>query len=296
MTDQPAIVDVRRDSSADGPGIRTVAFLKGCPLHCSFCHNPETQDPRPEMAFFRARCISCGRCAEACAEQAIDLELPGRIHRDRCQRCGACAEACASGALRLIGVRRSPDELAKILLQDAPFFRNGGGVTLSGGEATMFPEYLDALLRRLRAAGVHVILETSGFFDYGVFSSRILPYLDEVYFDLKPALPAAHLRCTGRDNGAIHENLRRLLAHARIPVLPRAPMIPGLTDTPANLRALAAVLRECGAKRIELLPYNPLGLDMYEALNRPRPRLPDKFPTPEDFAALCASFAALSGC
>ena len=292
MAAQPLIVDLRRDSAADGPGIRTVVFFKGCPLRCSFCHNPEAQDARPEIAFSRDKCIECALCQDACPQHVIDLANPARISRDRCRRCGTCAAACAGGALRLIGASYEPEELARLVLRDLPFFRHSG-VTLSGGEPTMFPDYVEALLRLLKAEGVHVILETCGFFDYDVFAQKILPWLDGIFFDLKFADPAEHRKHTGQDNRMILANLRRLLADGGVEVLPRAPLIPGVTATPENLRGLAALLRELGAARVELLPYNPLGLDMYAALGKDMPTLPESFPKPEDFDALCRTFREL---
>jgi len=289
----PNIVSIRRDSAEDGPGIRSVAFFKGCPLRCSFCHNPEAQEPGPQIAFFREKCIECALCRDACPEQAIDLTSPVRILRDRCRQCGTCAAICANGALRYIGVQYEPEELARLLLRDAPFFRHGGGVTLSGGEATMFPDYVESLLRLLKAEGVHVILETCGYFDYDLFSRKILPFLDGIFFDIKIADPVEHLRHTGKDNRKILENLRQLLADGRIEVLPRVPLIPGVTDTQENLERLATLLQVFGAAKVELLPYNPLGLDMYEALGREKPPLPESFPKPEKFNALCEMFQAM---
>ena len=289
----PLIVNIRHDSADDGPGIRTVAFFKGCPLRCSFCHNPEAQETGPEIAFYRERCIECGRCAEACTRRAISLENPNRISRDRCRPCGDCAAACPAGALRYIGTRHSPEELARLLLRDLRFFRHGGGVTLSGGEATMAPDYVEALLSHLRAEGVHVMLQTCGYFNADIFFRQILPGLDGILFDLKFADPAEHRRHTGKSNRLILANLRRLLAERRVAVRPRIPIIPGVTDTTENLRGLAALLRASGAAEVELLPYNPLGLEMYRALGRPSPKLPESLPRRNEFEALCRRFSKL---
>lgn len=294
--DRPLIVQVRRHSLEDGPGIRSVAFFKGCPLRCVFCHNPEAQDPGPEIAFSARTCIACGQCAEACPHGAIDLELPGRIRRERCTRCGRCAEACPTGSLRLVGTFYPVEALAELLLRDMAFYRHsGGGVTLSGGEATLYPDYLEQLLVRLRARGVHIALETSGYFDYRAFRRQILPYLDLVYYDVKLADPAAHRRYTGRSNRRILSNLRRLLEEPGIEVQPRVPLVPGITASGENLAAIVDLLCEAGARSISLLPYNPLGLDAAVKLGRPRPALPERFMEPDQERQLveqCAQIIA----
>jgi pyruvate formate lyase activating enzyme len=269
-TRRPLIVDVRRASLADGPGIRTVVFFKGCPLRCVFCHNPETQLLGPELAFAAERCLQCGACAQACPREAIDLDSPARVDRARCDLCGQCADVCPPGALRLVGKYWPVESLANLLLRDVAFYRHsGGGVTLSGGECTLFPDYLEALLQRLKARHVHVALETSGSFDYGPFQGKILPYLDLVLFDVKqPGLP-------------ILENLRKLLSEAGVEVRPRIPLIPAVTDSKENLEAIFTALRCLGAHQVELLPYNPLGLEMYPRLGRPEPDLAPGFVKPE---------------
>ncbi len=281
-TRRPLIVEVKRGSLEDGPGIRTVVFLKGCPLHCVFCHNPEAQESGPELAFAGERCVECGACAGACPRAAIDLLSPSRVDRARCDLCGRCAEVCPAGALRLIGRYWPPDRLAELLLRDRAFYRHShGGVTFSGGECTMFPDYLEAVLQRLKECRIHLALETSGFFDYGIFTRRILPYVDLVLFDVKLMDRAASLRCLGQPNERILENLRRLLGEAGVEVRPRIPLVPGITDSRENLAAIVDALSGFGAGEVALLPYNPLGIDMYARLGKPRPDLPAGFTKPQ---------------
>ena len=185
-TRRPLIVDVKRGSLEDGPGIRTVVFFKGCALRYVFCHNPEAQESAPELAFVRERCLECGACARACPLGAIDLGSAARVDRVKCDLCGLCVEACPAGALRMIGRFWPADELVELLLRDAAFYRHSkGGVTFSGGECTMFPGYLEVVLQRLKERQVHVVLETSGWFDYDIFAEKILPYVDLVLFDVK---------------------------------------------------------------------------------------------------------------
>ena len=269
---RPLIVEVKRGSLEDGPGIRSVVFFKGCPLRCVFCHNPEAQQPGPEIALVTQRCIRCGSCAERCPLSAIDLLSSSRIDRGQCDFCGQCAAECPSGALRLIGKYWSVEELAEWLLRDLPFYReSGGGVTLSGGECTLFPDYVHRLGASLRAEEVHIAIETCGFFDYGVFSEKILPHVDLVLFDLKLIDAQASLRYLGQPNERMLSNLKRLLTERGVRVLPRIPLIPGITDTRQNLAGIVDQLYEAGATEVALLAYNPLAAGMYEALGRAAP-------------------------
>ncbi len=275
---QPLIVDIKRHSLEDGPGIRSVVFFKGCPLHCVFCHNPENQEPGMEIAFSAKDCIHCGRCVDICPQEAIDLELPDRIYRDKCSCCGKCASECPGNGLRCIGNSFSVEALEEILLRDLPFYRHsGGGVTLSGGECTSYPEYLELLLKQLKAKEIHIALETSGYFDYDVFKQRILPYIDSVYYSIKIADPEVHRRYTGKTNRRIISNLQRLFWEGEVEVHPVVPLIPGITATQENLLAITDILCEAGAEEVCLLPYNPMGIEMAVSLGRHRPSLPERF-------------------
>lgn len=292
---RPLVVDIKRHSLEDGPGIRSVVFFKGCPLRCSFCQNPESQSHLPELAFSARRCIAAGACAAACPVGAIDLAGPVRIHRDRCTYCGACDRACPTSALELIGKPYAPEELAELLVRDAPYYRtSGGGVTLSGGEPTMYPRYVGSLLRLLKDHHIHVALETGGHFGYEAFQAHILPYVDLIYYSLKIADPIAHRVHTGRSNALILENLHRLMREPRVQVQALIPLIPGVTDSRDNLAALLSILRSAGVPSARLLPYNPLGVDMAEKLGRPRPALPDSFMKPQDVQRIQRMFQDLA--
>ncbi len=283
MSKLPLVVEIKRHSLEDGPGVRSVVFFKGCPLRCSFCQNPETQDPGAEMAYYPNECTHCGACEAACGREAIDLELPGRINRVLCDGCGRCAKVCQGGALRLIGCYYPVESLTEILLRDLTFYRHSsGGVTLSGGECTLFPDYLERLLWQLKAKEVHITIETSGHFDYGAFRRQILPYVDLVYFDVKIANRQAHREHLGLPNDRILDNLRRLLKEPGVAVQPRVPIVPGITATGDNLSEIVAVLYEAGASNVSLLPYNPLGLEMLGKLGRSRPALPAQFMKPAE--------------
>lgn len=282
MTNLPLIVDIKRHSLEDGPGIRSVVFFKGCPLRCVFCQNPEAQNPEPEIIFSEKKCIGCGKCADACKQGAIDFQSSWRIDRRRCVRCGECADVCPSGSLKRIGVSYSVPALAEILMRDRAFYKHsGGGVTISGGECTLYPDYLESLLKSLKADGVHVALETSGYFDYDTFQKKILPSTDLIYYDIKIFDADSHRRYTEKSNHRIMENLRNLLKEDEIEVHPRIPIIPDITATRGNLTAIVDFLYEAGAPSVSLIPYNPMGFGMLKSLGREKPQLQEMFMRPE---------------
>jgi pyruvate formate lyase activating enzyme len=294
MPGLPLIVDVKRHSLEDGPGIRSVVFFKGCPLRCVFCQNPEAQHAHAEIAFRADRCVDCGACVSACPVHAVDLTRPGRIDRSHCDVCGKCAAACPSSALAVIGRTYAVDELVELLMRDEPFYRHSsGGVTFSGGECTTFSDYLAAVALALRARGIHLAVETCGEFAGAMFVERLLPLLDLVYFDVKLADPAQHLAHTGRDNRHILDNLALLMRNAPDRVQVRIPLVPGITATEENLAGLAASLREHGVRRAILLPYNPLGRRMAVALGRAEPPTSDRFMTREEEASAIAMFETM---
>jgi pyruvate formate lyase activating enzyme len=280
MKREPLIVTIKRHSLEDGPGIRSVVFFKGCPLRCVFCHNPEAQEPGYELSFSAEQCLSCGQCVEACSLGAADLSLPGRVRRDICTVCGKCAEACPTGALRRVGEVYRIDELIEVLLRDSPYYRHsGGGVTLSGGEPTLYPEFLHYLLRDLKRRGVHICLETCGYYDNDVFRRMVLPYLDLIYFDLKLSDPSLHRKYTGKGNTLILENLARLQSDRPTSLQVRVPLIPEVTATPENLSRIRDCLLGLGIQTVILLPYNALGGEGRKKLGRHQILLSDRFMT-----------------
>jgi pyruvate formate lyase activating enzyme len=290
--DGPLIIDVRRGSTEDGPGIRTAVFFKGCNLSCLWCHNPESVDDREEIGFYSRACVACGDCERACPESACRLDNPSRIERALCDLCGACADACPARALRRVGRFYPFDELIDLLVRDAPFFRaSGGGVTLSGGEPTLHMEYAGEILRRLKEQGIHTAIETNGFFSWDRFSDAILPNIDLIMMDVKLADPEKHLEFTGKPNGVIMENLHRIAREHPSLLLPRVPLVPGLTATTENLAAIGSLLRTLGLARYVLLPYNPTWFHKAAALGKPvDKRLSTRMSSPEESAAWQACF------
>ncbi len=269
----PLLTEIKGHSLDDGPGIRTVVFFKGCPLACVWCHNPETIDPRPQLRHQAERCLDQGACREACTHGALSGP-PWRRDTTRCIGCGDCVSACTSGALTRVGYSLPVPQLLKQLLRYRPFFRHsGGGVTLSGGEATLYPAYCGELLSGLGAAGVHRLLETCGLFAWDRVARHMLPELEALYFDLKFIDESLHKRYCGQSNRQILANFERLLdwRDTTHELRPRIPLIPGLTDRPDNLLAIARFLQSHGIRRLSLLPYNPLWQDKARQLGaRPR--------------------------
>jgi pyruvate formate lyase activating enzyme len=274
--------DIQRFSLHDGPGIRTTVFLKGCPLRCPWCQNPESLRSEPELAFHGDRCRACGACAQRCPRGAINApneELP-RVVRERCDACGRCVDACPYGALRVVGQAREIGTVVEELERDRPFFEaSGGGITLSGGEPTYQMEAMAALAGRCRERDLSVGVQTCGLFEW----SRFEPHLRQfnlVQFDLKLMEPEEHRRIIGADNELILANARRLAASgARLQF--RMPIVPGLTDAPTNLERIAAFLGQLGVRRLALLRYHAMGEPKLERLGFPRPafRLPSSSPS-----------------
>lgn len=269
---EPLILEIKGNSLDDGPGIRTTVFFKGCPLDCSWCHNPESKRTAAEISFAAGECIACGACLEACPSGAVSSSEAARIDRSRCDVCGACARECPSGALRVVGRAMTVEEVVREVVKDKPFFDTSrGGATLSGGEPAMFMEYCSQLARALEHSGVRTIVETCGLFDASEFERRVLPHLEAVYFDLKVLDEAAHRAHCGASNRVILENFQSLMTacpRAGVELLARIPLVPGITATGSNLRKLAGFLSASGVKRVALLEYNPLWVEKEIKLGR----------------------------
>ena len=263
----PLIFNIQRFATYDGPGIRTTVFLKGCPLACSWCHNPEAIRPEAEIAVSPDRCVHCGSCRALCPENAIARMPFLQIDRSRCTSCGRCAESCPGKALLIIGKEYPLDELLEIINRDRHLFAaSGGGVTFSGGEPTLRMDYLGNALRALKARNLHTAIQTCGSFAFDDFAKEVLPFLDLIMFDLKFLDGALHERYTGQENGLILDNFQRLTAEARSKVLPRVPLVPGITATRRNLLEIASFLSDLGYRRCDLLPYNRAGIEKRQTI------------------------------
>lgn len=265
------IFNVQRFSTEDGPGLRTTAFLKGCPLRCRWCHNPEGLSPKPDLVWYRVKCQGYGDCVMACPNGALMPKPEGMdVDRGRCRGCGICARACPTGALEVLGRELTSVELAAELARDAEFFKtSGGGVTFSGGECLAQPDFLFETATLLRGQGIDVAVDTSGLASRSVFE-RALELADLILYDIKLIDPERHRVATGADNRLILENAR-LLARSGRRFWVRFPVIPGWTDDEENVRAVSMfVAREMpGAERVDFLAYNNLCESDYERLGLP---------------------------
>lgn len=289
---RPLIFDIHRYALDDGPGIRSTVFFKGCPLSCIWCHNPEGISPDPELCYYAQRCISCGACTVICPNNSITGNAVPEIKRESCDACGLCAEQCMAAALSIKGQFYSVEELVAMLLRDKRFYDNsGGGVTLSGGEPTFYPYYLSRLVKALKAQSVHVILQTCGTFKWDFFKTRLLPWIDLIYFDIKGIDDHLHRQWTGRSNQGILANFSRLAKTAPDKVICSVPLIEGLTAGRVNLRLLAAYIGSSAALPYRLRAYHPGFHFKAKALGKiPPPYLPLHAMAPGEFNRIAAEF------
>ena len=283
-----SIFNVQGFSIHDGPGIRTTIFLKGCPLECFWCQNPESQRSRAEPFFQEDRCTGCGDCVAACGSLAISMRS-GRasIDREKCAGAGDCVDACNPGALQLVGSTTTAARIFDEVAKDRLFYDgSGGGVTIGGGEPLYQPAFTIDLLRRCREAGIHTALDTCGYANWRVVS-HVVAQADLVLYDFKHMDSDAHRAGTGVPNELILRNARRIHHELGIPMLARVPIIPGFNDTGANLRATASFIAN------ELAPSTPVHLNAYHRLGEfKRERLarpaPDGLPAPPGEASMRA--------
>jgi pyruvate formate lyase activating enzyme len=264
------VFDLMHFSTRDGPGIRTTVFLKGCPLHCAWCHNPESQSPQPEVILRPNLCIACGECISVCPEDAIS-QVNGVMayDRSRCRACGACVEICTPGAREMAGKVMTTGQVLVEIEKDRPFYdESGGGVTFSGGEPLLQFDFLADLLHTCHLNGLNTVLDTSGFTPWNQLEA-ILPDVDLFLYDIKAMDDATHQKWTGVSNRLILENLNRL-AEAGGRIIIRVPLIPGVNDTPDQMEALGRMAASLpGLIGIELLPYHKIGLEKYKRLQLP---------------------------
>jgi pyruvate formate lyase activating enzyme len=254
------IFDVQRFSIHDGPGIRTTVFLKGCPLRCLWCGNPESISTEPILSYLPDKCIACGECLKVCPQGALEADASGKavLDRRRCTGCGECASACDAAALEIVGRDATVEEVLEVVLRDWDYYEaSGGGITLSGGEPLLQPAFAQALLKKAKLRGLHCAVETSGYTLWGALRG-LLPLADLWLYDFKETDPRLHEEFTGKPNGPILENLNRL-HQAGAKILLRCPMIPEHNARREHLDGIVALCRRLPKLQgVELLPYYDL--------------------------------------
>ena len=274
---QGYVFNIQRYSVHDGEGIRTNVFLKGCPLRCRWCSNPESQERLPELARNEGRCLGvekCDYCANACPNGALGLPEKGMpiILRDKCKRCMACATACPAGALMPYGTLQSVGEVIDVVEKDSIFYaRSGGGMTMSGGEPFMQADFALALLREAKRRRIHTAVETCGQVPWKVYEEAV-PLLDEMMFDIKLVDPEKHKKHTGATNELILSNIKNIIKNfPKLNLCIRTPVIPGVNDTRQDIADIVEFLAPYPGVRYELLAYHRLGTQKYHFLDREYP-------------------------
>lgn len=263
------IFNTQKFSIHDGVGIRTLIFMKGCPLKCVWCSNPESQAREVEIMDVKSNCVGCGKCAELCPVKGIEKESYS-INRVACTKCGTCAKYCYANAKKLTGKEMSLVEVMKIIEKDRIFYHNsGGGVTVGGGEPTMQADFVAELLRSCRNSNIHTAIETCG---YGKWEKigKVFEYTDQIFYDLKVMNPEIHKKFTGVDNILILENAKRIAVMGK-QIIFRIPLIPGCNDDRENIEAtgnfVSGLMAGDNDISIEILPYHDFGSDKYKWLD-----------------------------
>lgn len=279
------VFDISRCSFHDGPGVRTVVYIKGCSLHCLWCHNPESRLAHPQILFHVSKCIGCGRCAAICPKglHYTDAHEQHIFDRGNCISCGSCAENCPAKALELCGANKTAAFVMSEIIKDKNYYRNtGGGVTLSGGEALLYPEFAAVLFELCRSEGIHTAVETALYVPQEKLD-RIFSLTDLLIADFKHSDSETHKRLTGASNAQIKGNLRYAAKH-HSNIWIRIPLIPGLNDSDENLIESAKFIKTLGGavKRVELLKFNNLYENKYAALGLSTSYLCDNEPQSDD--------------
>lgn len=264
------IFDIQRFCVHDGPGIRTTVFFKGCPLRCIWCHNPESQKKKAEIAYYPQKCIGCGGCIAVCPENCHTLAEGHCFDRTNCIACGKCAEACVADSLELLGKTETAEKILKEVLRDRPFYQNsGGGLTVSGGEPLMQSDFLLELLKGAKSEGLHTCLETCGFSSKEVLRETA-QYTDLFLFDIKETDDVRHQKLTGVPFTPILENLRYLNSLGAAIIL-RCPLVPEINDREEHMEKIALLAAELEVQEVNVMAYHRLGDGKYDAIGTENP-------------------------
>ena len=289
-TESALVFNIQGYSIQDGPGIRTTVFLKGCPLHCKWCANPESQMSYWDVLHTRTKCVKCYRCVNLCKNGAIGMpDHPGAdnaypiIDHSICAECKnhTCVLGCYEGAIEDVGKLMTVDELMEKIEADIPFFRkSGGGVTLSGGEPLVHDKFCRDFFRECKENYIHTAIETTGYAPWEKFKA-VLQYTDLVLYDVKHMNSAIHKELTGVPNELILENLEKVRTETQASVIIRIPVIPGANDTNENMEATAEFAKKAGVGIVHILPYHRMGMGKYYGLGREYP-LGEEVESPSD--------------
>jgi pyruvate formate lyase activating enzyme len=240
--------------------------MKGCPLRCEWCSNPESLTPHPEIMAVNSRCILCGKCAEACPQGAIKLDKGRKIDRLRCDLCLKCADVCPTGAIKTVGQWMTIQKVFSEIMKDELFYQNsGGGITISGGEPLMQWKFVQNLLKECQQEAIHTALDTSGYAPWDIFE-KVLKYVNLCLYDIKHADTESHRKGTGKSNRQVIENFHRTASRVRTWL--RVPVIPGYNDSEENVGNLIRLAQQDNVEKISLLPYHEYGKGKYEQLGR----------------------------
>ena len=261
------IFNIQRFSLHDGPGIRSTVFLKGCPLNCKWCSNPESIASTPEIISYPIKCVGCGKCVEICPQHAIDLRNgKSVIDWEKCNKCLKCAGVCLTGGITLVGKEMSVQEVVSEVERDAPFYINsGGGVTFSGGEPLRQWKFVTEACKECKEKGIHTALDTSGYTDWEKMEEA-MQYIDLLLYDIKHLDPERHKAWTGADNALILDNA--LKAVRRVRTWFRIPVIPGFNDSVSLIRRIVELAKRTGVERVSLLPYHRWSVSKYAGLGK----------------------------
>lgn len=267
MSLSATIFDIQRGSYVDGPGIRTTVFMKGCNLGCAWCHNPESQNAKPQRMFYKNKCVLCGKCVTVCPSGALTFDNSPVLNPEKCTLCGKCALWCPADAISVCGKTMDTETVFREVRKDKAFYEtSGGGVTVSGGECMLYPDFVAELLDKCKKDGIGTAVDTAGNVPFGSLG-KVIPFTDIFLYDIKCVTPDVHKKFTGVVNNRILDNYKLLISLGKR-VIVRVPMTTECSANDEEFPKIAAFLNEYRPEKVELLPYHALGENKYRAIGR----------------------------
>ena len=267
MSLSATIFDIQRGSYVDGPGIRTTVFMKGCNLGCAWCHNPESQNTKPQRMFYKNKCVLCGKCVTVCPSGALTFDNSPVLNPEKCTLCGKCALWCPADAISVCGKTMDTETVFREVRKDKAFYEtSGGGVTVSGGECMRYPDFVAELLDKCKKDGIGTAVDTAGNVPFGSLE-KVIPFTDIFLYDIKCVTPDVHKKFTGVVNNRILDNYKLLISMGKR-VIVRVPMTTECSANDEEFPKIAAFLNEYRPEKVELLPYHALGENKYRAIGR----------------------------